>query len=283
MKTRDQSAVWHKHATQWQKVGVPLKPSVEDGELMLAAVMPALNSRPAARIGVLGVTPEVVQLPWPKGVSLDAFDHSSAMISTVWQPNANIQSTATQAEWQNLALKDNALNIIVGDNSLGALPALGDYPEVLQELARVLAPDGIICLRAFIRPATPEALDTVASDALAGKIRSFHALKWRVAMTLSEAPDFSVAVQDIHAAFEAIFTDRHTLAQAGQWPLEVINTIDAYKDAPTSFTFPTLQALQDQCTPWFNCRDISYGHYELAERCPTITWRLNATVSNGEK
>jgi len=102
-------------------------------------------------------------------------------------------------------------------------------------------------------------------------------------MTLSQAPDFSVAVKEIHTAFESIFPDRHALAQAGHWPLETINTIDAYKDAPTRFTFPTLQALQNQCAPWFNCRDISYGHYELADRCPTITWHPNEIDTNGKQ
>jgi len=162
MKTQDQSAVWHKHATQWQKVGPPLRPSTEDGELMLTAVAPVLHSHPAPQIGVLGVTPEVVQLPWPTGSHLNAFDHSADMISAVWQPNASIHSTVTQAKWQKLALKKNALHIIVGDNSLGALPSLKDYPEILQELARVLAPDGLVCLRAFIRPATQEILSSVS-------------------------------------------------------------------------------------------------------------------------
>lgn len=271
MTQPEQSAVWSRHSSQWRKVGAPLRPSAEDGALMMAAVAPALGRHSdALEVVVLGVTPELVQLPWPAHTRLHAFDHSAEMIATVWQPHPRVPSAAQQASWQRLPLPDGSVDAFVGDGSLNALPTTGDYPEVLAELVRLLRPGGSLCLRCFIRPDARESLDAVAAAVAAGEVRSFHALKWRVAMALSEAPSFSVAVADIHAAFESAFPDRGRLSETTGWPAEAIATIDAYKGTQTRYTFPTMAALKAVCAPYFEVQEVLRGGYELAERCPTV-------------
>ena len=276
MTIHQQAAVWRNHASQWQKVGPPLRPSTQDGALMMAAVAPNLRDRrEGAKVVVLGVTQELVQLAWPNHVSLHAFDHSAEMIAAVWQPHPVVPGTVRQARWEDLPLPNRSVKVAIGDGSLNALPRLAEYPAVLVELARVLEPEGVLCLRCFVRPPVPETQPTVSAAALSGEIRSFHALKWRVAMTLSEAPEFSVAVSDIHAAFESMFPDREVLAAAAGWPLEIIDSIDAYKGAQTRYTFPSLIALAEICSPHFALAEVRCGDYELADRCPTVSFKLS--------
>jgi hypothetical protein len=273
MQIVDQAAVWRQHAGQFHRVGSPLRPTAQDGTLMMAALEAVLfQSTDAATVAVLGVTPEVVRLPWPRHVGVQAFDHSADMIATHWQPPRHGLGSVRLAGWQSLPLPDRSVRAIVGDGALNCVRAM-DYPHVLSELARVLEPGGRLCLRCFIRPDQPESLDAVAADQLAGKIGSFHALKFRIAMALCEAPTYGVAVSAIRAAFDATFPDRPALAQATGWPMAAIDTIDAYRDAPTIYTFPTFDGLRQACAPHFIVESVVCGDYELAARCPTVRLR----------
>ena len=273
-QSTDQRSVWRKHSGQWGKVGAPLRPSVQDGTLMMAAVSAELGRTPASDVVVLGMTPEIIQLPWPESVRLQAFDHSAEMIASVWQPHQRVVSSAQQASWQSLPVADRSVCVAVGDGSFNVLPDLLSYANVLRELARVLQPGGLLCCRYFALPPVRESLQAVAAAVKAGEVKSFHALKWRVAMAVCEGPTFSVALPAIRAAFEALFPDRDSLAAATGWPREVIDTIDVYQGVQTRYTFVGLDTLQALCAPWFTLEALACGDYELAERCPTLSLRL---------
>lgn len=272
MSNSAQTAVWGQNAHQWSRVGPPLKPSSEDGDLTVRALRPLLDGVPRSRkVAILGVTPELVQLPWPSGIELLAFDHSAHMIEQVWRPHPVVCSSVHQADWAALPLQSASLMAVVGDGSFNALHSLNHYADVLAELYRVMAPEALAVVRCFIRPANVEALDDVVAAVQQGRVGSFHALKWRVAMCLANVPGASVAVSDIHAAFEVCFPSRAELASQTGWSPLQIDTIDAYRDSPTRYNFPTLQELQDRCWPCFDVAEVAYATYELAERCPTLT------------
>lgn len=134
-----QTVVWGRHAGQWSRVGPPLKPSAEDAELSLKALRPVLDRTSSpCRIAILGVTPELVRLPWPPTAVLKAFDHSADMIARLWQPHPQVSSSVHQADWRALPLDDATVDAAVGDGSLNALPGLEECAEVLKELHRVL-------------------------------------------------------------------------------------------------------------------------------------------------
>lgn len=272
MESIDQKGVWGRHSGQWSRVGPPLKPSPEDTALILSALQPTFDATSGpCHLAVLGVTPELVQLTWPETVRLAAFDHSADMIARVWQPHPTIHSQVHEADWRALPLEVGVLHAAVGDGSLNVLPELKQYPAVLQELHRVLAAKGRLVIRAFIRPDLAEEVADVVDAAFGGQVGSFHALKWRLAMALTQEPGASVAVEDIYAVFEANFPSRFDLSAATGWLKEQIDTIDAYRGSPTRYTFPTLAAFREQCQPWFDVIEVAYGTYELADRCPTLT------------
>lgn len=269
-----QERVWTRHSGQWQRIGSPLKPLPEDAQRALSLLQPALAAAGSQlRVLILGVTQELVQAPWPAGASLLAVDHSGPMIARLWRPNAAVPSEVLQARWQELPLADASVAAIVGDGSLNALPSLDEMPAVLAEARRLLRPGGLMVLRCYIRPDRQESLDAVRDAALQGQVGSFHALKWRVAMALPSDAGFSIAVTDILAAFEQLFTDRDELARRAGWPRESIDTIEAYRDADTRYCFPTLAALADVAGPYFRIVERRCGEYELAERCPTLCFQ----------
>lgn len=269
-----QSAVWLRHSRQWSGVGPPLKPSAEDADITLRALMPHLASRTGpCRVVILGVTPELVGLPWPGQVQLFAFDHSARMIADVWTANPAVPSFVQQADWRSLPLDPSSVHAVVGDGSLNALPDFDAYGEVLGEMHRLLVPDARIVIRCFIRPDQAETLSAVRDSVEAGDVGSFHALKWRLAMSLASGNGGTVAVADIHAAFEDLFADRVRLSRKTGWPRGQVDTIDAYRAAPTRYTFPTQHEMVRHCSPLFAVEGVSRGTYELADRCPTLTLR----------
>jgi len=216
----------------------------------------------------------VVQIPWPAHVRLRAFDMSAGMIAKVWAPHAELPSEVHERRWQDLPLADGSVACAVGDGSLNALPSLAEFPDVLSEIARVLDRRGALILRMFIRPEARAALGEVEQSVWAGRIKSFHALKWHVAMAIAEAPDYSVKVSDIRAKIIAMFPDRERLAALHDWPRPVIDAIDSYDGVDTRYTFPPLDAVRKVSSPFFELAGMQTGSYEIAERCPTVLFRL---------
>lgn len=271
-KAPGQTQVWGRHAQQWGQVGPPLKPSVDDARLMLSALQGVLeSSSDKCLIGVLGVTPELVQLPWPSHVTLMAFDHSMDMINRIWEPHPTIRSYAQSADWRLLPMAAGSLDAAVGDGSLNALPDISIYPAMLCEMHRVLIDEGLLVIRCFIRPDVREHTPALVASAMRGQMANFHVLKWRLAMSLVSEPGGSVTVDEIWQAFQTLFPSRTALHESTGWPHEQINTIDAYRNMPTRYTFPTLTELRKLVEPWFNVTSVEYPRYALADRCPTLT------------
>lgn len=89
-------------------------------------------------------------------------------------------------------------------------------------------------------------------------------------MSLSDVAGASVAVSDIHAAFEACFPSRDVLAAWTGWPRQQIDTIDSHRGSVTRYNFPRLWDMRVHCSRHFEVEAIRCAGYELAERCPTL-------------
>lgn len=265
--------VWTSYSRNWRNLGPPQRPSESDGRAMLDFAAPTLRVRAGrAEVVILGVTPELATLGWPGVARIHAIDESLPMIKSVWRPHPAIASEVTQARWQQMPLADGSADVVAGDGALNSLPGPDDYREVLREVARVLAPDGVLVLRCYTRPQEPEELDRIAAETLAGRIGSFHVLRWRIAMALKR-DDMRVAVAEILEAFARMFPDREKLSMATGWPLSAINTIEAYATSRVRYTFPTRGELAALTGAFFDATEERTGACELADRCPTICLR----------
>jgi hypothetical protein len=121
-------------------------------------------------------------------------------------------------------------------------------PELFfQQVRKVLKKNGSLTLRMFISPETKEDLATVIEKK--GEM-GFHAFKWRVAQALA---DPYVRVKDLYCIMKAVYDHP---------------TLEVYQESDLVYYFPKLSELP----PWDN---IQFGNsYELADRCPIITWNL---------
>jgi SAM-dependent methyltransferase len=252
-------ANYHK---RWARIGPPLRPDAD----VVAAFRQAIASHDENLL-LLGVTQELAGL----GQTLTAVDKNEQMIANVW-PGDSAGRKALEGNWLSLPFADDAFTAAIGDGSANWPTYPGDLRSFFAEMARVIRPGGILALRVFLTPEYPEAIGEVREHTMRRGIESFHAFKWRLAMAVvSRAGDPNIPVAIIRDNFDRLFFDRRALSEATGWPMEVIETIDAYKGSPDIYSFPTLSQMKAVIPENFrNLRIVDSGHYELADRCPLL-------------
>lgn len=271
------SPIWIAQARQWARIGPPLKPSRAD----IALIEELVRSLTKPRALLLGVTPEIATLAWPAGTALVAVDRSEGMIATVW-PAQGIPEGAKAicADWCAMPLEDASIDIAVGDGSLNALSSSAQYEPFTRELRRVLdgsGGPGLVHLRVFVSPAVRESLEDVAADLRAGGIRSFHALKWRVAMAVPTTLERGTVLDEVWRAFRSICPDDDAVAAQIGCDRATVETIHTYRGSPAAYTFPTLAEIRAAFASRFVEESIVTPSYELGDRCLSFTFRARAS------
>jgi SAM-dependent methyltransferase len=253
---------WTAYHRRWARLTAPLRPDrdVVDGFVQ------ALTGH-SDRVLLLGVTPELADI----GAEVTAIDRSPTMIAHVW-PGDTARRRALAGDWLELPAPGRRFTAAVGDGSLNALTWPDGQRSLYSGLTRVLEPGGRFAARLFVAPAHSESLDAVAAEARAGRIRSFHAFKWRLAMALvAAAGDPNLRVESILQAFESAFPDRARLAADTGWSREDIDTIDVYRQSGEVYSFPTEAQFRAAIPAGFSAPLFrAAGGYELAGRCPLM-------------
>ncbi|HET6621452.1 MAG TPA: hypothetical protein VFG64_16065, partial [Dongiaceae bacterium] len=134
---------------------------------------------------------------------------------------------------------------------------------------------GTLIARMFCRPETAETPDEIGRDVQLGRVGSFHALKWRIAMAALRDPTVSdIAVQDIRRALIGQYFDRDQLCRTTGWTRAEVDTLDVYEGSSAVYNFPTERIIAALLQRWFtDVEVIRCGTYALAERCPILVAR----------
>lgn len=252
---------WRSFPGVYNRLAPPLRPAPGDVNRMRTVIAGQDD-----HTLLLGVTPGIASL----GQDLIAVEGSRAMIDRLW-PGDEPDRRAIVGDWTALPFKAEQFGAVIGDGALNSVASGLD--ALIGEIARVLRPGGVTAQRVFASPDDRESLASVSDDALSGRIGNVHALKWRIAMAIAEAPDYLVPVADILAAFNALFPDREQLASITGWDRLEIDTLDAYVGAWHSLCFPTRSAFQHLGAGRFaTFRLVESDGYPLAERCPLLVW-----------
>jgi len=225
---------------------------------------------------LLGVTPELATLAWPRGSLIAAADLSMPMIRRVWPAcrRPEIGYGAVRADWMELPLGDRTFDIVLGDNCFGAVRRC-QAPRVARSARRVLADGGTFLYRGFIRPdpAEPEA---AVWDALErGEIGIFPVLKFRLLMALA-GPDGEVPVARAWESFRSRCPDPAALARRFGWAEDEVRTIEAYRGQPSVYWFPTAAEVRELLSTGFVEVGCLWPTYEMGDRCPTFEFRARA-------
>lgn len=272
--TMKSSSVWDKHSRQWKWFSPPLRPSVQDIDFLqrFMTEKSAAAGCNSLRALLLGVTPEIATMRWPLGTRLLAFDRNLRMIKNVWPGNPSVSATAVCADWIGMPVADKVFDVVVGDGCFCAMSCPEGYESLNREVRRVLKPNGLFVIRAFIKPDKSETAAAVFDDLNAGRIGNFHIFKWRLAMALHGNLTQGVRVIDVWNVWnEAVAEPAHLARQFG-WPIETIRTIDAWREINGCYTFPRLAEFHDTIAPYFTEIARFHPHYEMGDRCPTLVF-----------
>ena len=267
---------WKHHATQWAKVGSPLRPVAEDRRLYWQAVEASLDvaAFPAVRALLLGVTPELAALPWPGAAQMVACDSSLDMVRRVWPQNGfpGAFASAVNADWRALPLATARCDLAIGDGCFSVLPDSGSYRRCAQELGRVLRAGGGLVLRLFCPPPIAESAQQVLADLHRGDVGNFHAFKWRLVMAV-HAGDAGACLHDVWNVWSRAFPEPDAVAALSGWSLEAIGTLEAYRNATARYSFFSLDQVRDLLSPEFEFLQVLRPSYELGDRCPIVSLR----------
>lgn len=256
---------WRAYANKWDRIGSPLRPCYEDVKNFRRAI--TASSRSSL---LLGVTPELSAL----SRHLTAIDNCAEMISAIW---ANKQQSVVQGDWLALPFGANAFDSVIGDGCLVLLSYPVQHEKLFQQVKQVLEPGGRFLLRLFVNPDRPESRERVCREALAGKIKSFHAFKWRLLMSIAaDSPEYTFEVADANAIFDTLLPNRKLLAARTGWPVRDIDTIDFYRGSSARYSYPPLSLVRKIIPPEFKEIELKKGSYELAERCPIMVLERQA-------
>jgi SAM-dependent methyltransferase len=166
-----------------------------------------------------------------------AVDHNAEVIKT-------LGANALLADWGNLPFEAE-FDTAIGD---GCLTVFQGTPKLFfQQIKKVLKPNGRLISRLFISPESKEDLQNVLQKK---EEMGFHAFKWRVAHALANP---YVPVKELYRVICPVWNHP---------------TLEVYQNSDLIYYFPKLSDLP----PW---EHIQFGSsYELAERCPVITWKF---------
>lgn len=263
---------WREIARRWDQVGPPLRPSSQD--VAVYASTAERRSRPRGLI--LGVTPEIYRLPWPDGTDVVALDHTHHMIEAVWP---GPRGRAICADWTTMPLTPACRDVALCDGGLHLLSHPVEQRALVDELARVLGPDGLCALRLFVPPSEPETADAVLADLLAGKVPNLNVLKLRLGMALQESPAQGVELSSVWNALCGDWSDYERLARRIGWEQGHLSAIDSYRGSRNRYYFVTVGQVVDLfCVDpgGFETVAVEVPTYHLGERCPTVVLRRSS-------
>jgi SAM-dependent methyltransferase len=267
---------WTKHALQWSYIKSPLRPCAEDVALfneVFNAHLDSYENNQEKTILLLGVTQELASHAWSTPLHLIGIDNTLAMIKNVW-PSQITTRQVLCGDWLNLPFSKASIDIVMGDGGLTLLPFPRGYKTLAAEIKRVLKPDGLFCIRLFMRPLKTEQIQEVFTALHNKNIGNFHVFKWRLAMALQgEDATTGVCISGVWEALQREFNDASQISTITGWPIEEIDTIKVYKGSDAVYTFPSGAEVIDALANEFIFMGQKQGTYELSELCPIMVFK----------
>jgi SAM-dependent methyltransferase len=267
--------VWASIARAYAAFGSPFVPCDED----IAAFEQALAMHAAGRdvVGldavVLGVTPALVNMRWPRGTRICAVEISPHVIDALWPGDIPDKRRAICASWLATPLERRTFDVVVGDGSL----ATCRYPCGMAALARsardLLAEDGLFVFRSYLRPQVQESIEAVFDALLRAPGMSVDCFKMRLYLAMQKSPEEGIAVKDAARLLDEFGVDRQVMRHELGWSNATIEPFSAWRTSDAVYSFPTLDELRQVLAPFFEEVSVSHPRYELGHCCPTVAMR----------
>ncbi|TIX51141.1 class I SAM-dependent methyltransferase [Alteraurantiacibacter aquimixticola] len=265
-------STWGTEGSLWLSIPQPFVPSPEDLALLRQACAAQLRDGGAPlRVLMLGVTPGLTAIDWPDGSTLDAVDFDPVMIETLWRDREG--ASCHCAPWQDMPFPDDHFDVVIGDCSFNALPAIADYDGVLNEVLRILRPSGTLAVRFFMQPAPRLTLAALMHDA-AEKYAGFRDAAMRLMIPMASSdPDGTSHSRAIPGKVAEQCGDLDSflaaLGQEGEAKERALKTFGFDQ----RLNYPTREQVRTIFGRFFAEVDIVFPDYDCGFLCPMVSAR----------
>ncbi|HVN07293.1 MAG TPA: class I SAM-dependent methyltransferase [Bryobacteraceae bacterium] len=142
-------------------------------ESIVAACAARRTARPLRAL-LLGVTPEIAGMRWPRGAMLRAADRRLSSIHTRWPGDVPRRRAALCADWRALPLRRSSCDVVIGDHCFVCADRPDDFRGLAAEAHRVLRPDGLFVARSCLPPRTQKEIETLMAEQRSLLSEFFH-------------------------------------------------------------------------------------------------------------
>lgn len=262
---------WDQLALRW-RFSEPLTPGRADiswYERRTAQCMPA-----PARVLLLGVTPGIAAMQWPRDTALTAVDWSANMLKSVWPAaRAPRGSSLACADWRELPVASACIDHVVGDGCYTALTKVSEVALVNAEIHRVLKPGGSVLMRCFCRPAARLQADALFERLFAGAIANLDLFRFLLAMALYESADAQVTRRAVWELWARHVPDARALQARMGWADDDVANMERNATVTHTYCFPTLDELRALWAPRFDLIAAEAPEYPWGALFPRVVLR----------
>jgi len=272
---------WAMSATYWdytlelyKRMTSPVRPDASDVAVMRRFIDARMREWPgeeSPRVLVLGVTPEIVGMDWPAGTQLTAVDNSAEMIAAVWPGDIPGQRRVINGNWFDID-PGQPFDFVLADGVFNLLWYPDDYRQLLELVASLLAPRGLLLVRVFCQLDRPETMAQVRADYESGRLNNYSELCFRTQMANQRS--FAEGIRNSVPALERWITEagmnvaevqrRTGATDRPSLPPDFDGPIELHVCFPTEAEF--LAARGGRFRLWRR----GYGAHNLAARTPVF-------------
>jgi len=191
----------------------------------------------------------------------------------VWPGDIPRKRAVVCAHWPALPLRESSRDLVLGDGSFTCTRYPSGFRALAAEVRRVLRDDGMLILRAFIRPIQRERTEDLATDLWRGAIPSFHWFKYRLLLAMQESTERGVRLEEVYRYWALQNIDEAMLAAQTGWDPLGIRMMELYRGANTVHTFSTLAELEAVLLEFFEVVAIKTPSDIMGDLCPILLAR----------
>jgi len=264
---------WDNFARVYEALVSPLIPTGDDLRFTEGAVENWACNHPGQRLDalLLGATPAIAGMRWPKGSWLTAIDRSMEIATIIWPGNIPGKRSVVCGDWLDLPLKQASCSVVIGDCAINCLRYPDGFRRLMASVRDVLRDDGIFVMRSFVQPDQQEDPEAVFADRF--QCANFHHFKLRLMMAMQRSVEQGIPVNEVYRFWTSQRVDRESLSLRTGWDRREIETIELHNGPNTVHTFPTIQELQSVLGEFFGEMGKCVPSYPGGDLCPTLVLR----------
>ena len=266
-------AYWESRARDW-RIAVPLKPAPEDVawyERCAADCARSAGSKGLTAV-LLGATPGIASMAWMSNTTLIAVDWAEGMLRHVW-PHAQVSARSARlcADWRALPIAADSVDLAIGDGCYSAVGSLADARRLSREVARILRPGGLFCMRTFCRTEPAPSVAALFDELESGRVVNLDLFRWRLAMAVHGDTEGGVTMHDVWRVWRDHL--RGARSQDRNWPAEQRLNMERWEGVSARHCFPSIRQLRELAEPGCDLVACDWPDYESAEHFPRLLMR----------